>query len=173
MTFAFIREGDRSSHGGTVLSSGASTHVGDIPIAYIGTMVSCPKCGGVYPIVTSMNPFMSFNGRQAAFEGDRTACGATLISSQSMTKALVPAGSGTAAGAGTTAEHMTEDAGKSYRGRFRVLDAEGKPAAGHPYTLKTADGATISGTTDGNGYTQWHEAESPASLQFNHGSQGT
>lgn len=81
MSFAFIREGDTTSHGGAVLSSGAITFIDGRPIAFVGTMVTCPKCKGVFPIVTSKNPDMNFDGRQAAFQGDMTACGATLMAS--------------------------------------------------------------------------------------------
>lgn len=169
MHFAFIRESDHTDHGGTVLSSGAITFVDGKPIAFVGTMVSCPKCGGVFPIVTGKNPSMSFGGRQAAFEGDRTACGASLISSQTLSSANVPVGAGHAGG-GLAAAHQVDGSAQAYRGRFRVLDHDtGQPIAGHTYSLRTADGQNISGTTDANGYTQWHEAAEPASLVFGPG----
>lgn len=170
MTFAFIREGDSTDHGGTVLSSDAITTVNGVRIAFVGTMVSCPKCKGVFPIVTTKNPGMSFGGnKNAAFEGDKTACGATLISSQTLTKANVPVGAGGIAGGTVTANHDTDSSTSKYRGRFQVLDRDGNAVPNHPYSLKTASGRTISGTTDSNGYTQWHEADEPGSLLFGHG----
>ena len=43
-------------------------------------MVACPKCEGTYPIVEG-DPSCTINGTPVAFEGHKTACGATLISS--------------------------------------------------------------------------------------------
>ncbi|ABO55002.1 PAAR repeat-containing protein [Burkholderia vietnamiensis G4] len=163
---AFIVEGDTTSHGGRVLGCEATMNIDGKKIARLGDMVSCPRCGGVYPIVSSKNPGFNVLGRAAAFEGDKTACGASLISSQTLAHARVPMGSGGAGG--LTAEHeATANQTGSYRGRFQVLDeTTGKPVANHPYSLQTADGQTLSGTTDAGGYTQWHEASSPASLHF-------
>ncbi|WP_179404096.1 PAAR domain-containing protein [Burkholderia guangdongensis] len=163
MSFSFIREGDHTDHGGTVLSSGAITVIDGRPIAFVGTMVTCPKCRGIFPIVTSKNPGMNFDGRHAAFEGDRTACGATLIASQGNAFANVPVGAGRSS---TSARHETDDTTERYRGRFQVVGADGRPAANTPYSLRTPEGRTISGTTDVDGYTQWHHADSPASLIF-------
>ncbi|WP_175962747.1 PAAR domain-containing protein [Burkholderia pyrrocinia] len=163
MGFAFIREGDHTDHGGTVLSSGAITFIDGRPIAFVGTMVTCPKCKGVFPIVTSKNPGMNFDGRRAAFQGDMTACGATLIASQGNAVANVPVGAGQS---GMSARHETDSAAERYRGRFQVVGADGQPAANSPYSLRTPEGQTISGTTDADGYTQWHHADSPASLVF-------
>lgn len=163
---AFIREGDTTDHGGKVLNCSPEHKVDGIPIARLGDMVSCPKCGGVYPIVQILPRGMSMGGKHPAFEGDKTACGATLIASQSSATAQPTSGPG--GQAGPIANHQTaSDAPGPYRGRFQVLDeTTGKPIANHPYTLHTADGQQISGQTDASGYTQWHEADSPASLRF-------
>lgn len=167
MSFAFIREGDTTDHGGTVLSSDAITTVNGVRIAFVGTMVSCPKCKGVFPIVTTKNPGMSFGGsKYAAFEGDKTGCGATLMSSQTLTSANVPFGAG---GDALGARHDSDNSATAYRGRFQVLDRDGNGVPNHPYSLKTAAGQTISGTTDNNGYTQWHEADKPGALLFGRG----
>lgn len=75
-----IRLGDVTNHGGKVISvSHSPTDMGK-PIACIGDMVSCPKCEGTYPIVAG-DPSCTINGTPMAFEGHKTACGATLISS--------------------------------------------------------------------------------------------
>ena len=163
---AFIVEGDTTSHGGKVISCSPDSKVEGRPIARLGDMVSCPKCGGVYPIVQVMPRGVTAGGRPPAFEGDKTACGATLIASQSVASAQPTSGQG--GQASSLVSHQTaSDGDGSYRGRFQVLDeATRQPVANHAYTLKTADGRTISGTTDASGYTQWHEAAAPASLQF-------
>ncbi|MGU7783303.1 PAAR domain-containing protein [Burkholderia sp. PU8-34] len=163
---AFIVEGDTTDHGGRVVGCASTTNVDGKAMARVGDMVTCPRCGGIYPIVTSKNPGFNLQGRAAAFDGDKTACGASLISSQALARARVPMGPGGTGGKTATHEAATNSA-ESYRGRFQVLDeVTGKPVPNHPYSLETADGRTLKGTTDAEGYTQWHEADSPASLRF-------
>lgn len=79
MGFAFIREGDTTSHGGRVLACSPENKSDGVPLALLGDKVSCPKCGGIYPIVGVKNLGVTFDGRPVASEGDTTACGATLI----------------------------------------------------------------------------------------------
>ena len=79
MGFAFIREGDRTSHDGVVLSCSPNNMMDGKPMALLGDMVSCPRCSGVFPIVTAKPVGMTFDGRPPAMEGDKTACGATLM----------------------------------------------------------------------------------------------
>lgn len=163
---AFIVEGDTTDHGGRVIGCAATMNIDGKTIARLGDMVSCPRCGGIFPIVSSKNPGFNVLGRAAAFEGDKTACGASLISSQTLARARVPMGPGGTGGLTAAHEAESQQAG-SYRGRFQVLDEKsGQPVPNHPYSLETADGRTLSGTTDSQGFTQWHQAESPASLRF-------
>jgi uncharacterized protein (DUF2345 family) len=70
--------------------------------------------------------------------------------------------------AGSLANHETaSEAPGPYRGRFQALDeTTGEPIPNHPYTIHASDGSVISGNTDAQGYTQWHEADSPVSLRF-------
>lgn len=163
---AFIREGDTTNHGGKVLACSPDHTVDGRSIARLGDMVSCPKCCGVYPIVQILPRGMSMGGKHPAFEGDKTACGASLIASQSNATAQPTGGSGSKTQ--TTVNHQTtSDAPGPYRGRFQVLDeTTGRPIPNHPYSLHASDGTVISGQTDPAGYTQWHEADSPAALRF-------
>lgn len=163
---AFIVEGDTTDHGGKVLACSPKHGVEGKHVARLGDMVSCSKCGGVYPIVQVMPRGMNMGGKPPAFEGDKTACGASLIASQAVATAQPAGGAGRQAG--PIASHQTaSDAPAQYRGRFQVLDeATGQPIPNHPYTLHVSDGSVISGTTDATGHTQWHEADEPASLRF-------
>jgi uncharacterized Zn-binding protein involved in type VI secretion len=166
---AFIVEGDTTDHGGKVLAYSPEHKVGGKHIARLGDMVSCGKCGGVYPIVKVMPRGMSMGGKPPAFEGDQTACGARLIASQSMATAQPTGGSSGSIGqAGPLANHETaSNALAPYRGRFQALDeTTGQPVPNHPYTIHASDGTVTSGNTDAQGYTPWHEAESPVSLRF-------
>ncbi|UWX70358.1 PAAR domain-containing protein [Burkholderia gladioli] len=171
MGFAFIREGDATSHGGRVLTCDPTHTVDGKPLALIGDMAACPRCGGVFPIVkvrTELN--MTFGGRAVACEGDMTACGATLIASQGTATASPtsgPSGSTSASiGAGLSVLSKPASDGPQ-RGRFQVLDDDtGQPVAGHPYTVTGSNGQTISGTTDADGYTSWLQADQSSSLTF-------
>src|SRR5206468_545781 len=68
-------------HGGTVLAGSPFMDCDGKPIARVGDIVSCPKCKGVFPIAEG-NPSFNDHGLAAAYHGCKTACGATLISSQ-------------------------------------------------------------------------------------------
>ncbi|WP_205169222.1 PAAR domain-containing protein [Burkholderia sp. LMG 13014] len=164
MGFAFIREGDTTSHGGRVLACTSTNIVFGKPLALEGDMVSCPKCGGVYPIVAVRVRSMTFGDRAVATDGDKTACGATLIASQSM--ATVEPTSGTGAPVGGGKNVVAQNDGPN-RGRFQVFDDNTRsPIANHPYTVTSADGQTIHGMTDANGHTDWLNTHQASSLSF-------
>ncbi|WP_175992730.1 PAAR domain-containing protein [Burkholderia vietnamiensis] len=175
MGFAFIREGDTTSHGGRVLTCTPTNRVDGRPLALLGDMVSCPKCGGVYPIVDVKNLGMTFDGRPVVSEGDKTACGATLIASQSTATASPTSGAGAPVGAGKSV--LAQTAAQSdgvYRGRFQLVDDNTRePLANHPYTATSSDGQTIHGTTDANGHTDWLNSSQSTSLTFSHDSSST
>lgn len=176
MGFAFIREGDTTSHGGRVLACTVTNLVDGKPLALLGDMVSCPRCGGVYPIVSTKPLGMTFGGRPVASDGDRTACGATLIATQSTATAAPTGGAGQPASGGTRVMSHADDATSDgmYRGRFQVLDDRTRaPVTGHPYTITAADGRTVQGTTDSGGFTEWLDGHQASSLTFSHrGSEG-
>lgn len=75
-----IRLGDKTSHGGEVVSACSDFKVLGIAIALEGDMASCPTCGGVHAI-TPVASTRKHHGKQVAYQGDVTACGATLITS--------------------------------------------------------------------------------------------
>ena len=165
MGFSFIREGDTTSHGGRVLACTPTNIVDGKPLALLGDMVSCPKCGGVYPIIDVKNLGMTFGGRSVASQGDKTACGATLIPSQGVATAS-PTGGGSVGGGKSVTPGTSPQT--PFRGRFQVVDdATRKPLANHPYTVQSSDGTVLQGATDADGFTQWHEASHASSLTFN------
>ncbi|WGS54917.1 PAAR domain-containing protein (plasmid) [Paraburkholderia sp. D15] len=170
MGFAFIREGDTTTHGGHVLACNAANLLHGKPIALVGDMVSCPKCGGVYPIVDVKNSLgVRFDDRAVASEGDKTACGATLLASQHFATASPTSGAGAPVGGGKSvvAEQQGGDDAK-YRGRFQLVDdATRTPIPNHRYTVKSPDGQIIRGTTDATGHTDWLNTRHAASLSFN------
>ncbi|MBO1852319.1 PAAR domain-containing protein [Burkholderia cenocepacia] len=171
MSSAFIREGDTTSHGGRVLACTSTNIVFGKPLALEGDMVSCPKCGGVYPIIGVRVRSMTFGGRAVATDGDKTACGATLIASQGQATVEPTSGAGGAGGAigagkSVRAQNVAQDDG-AYRGRFQLVDDKTRePIANHPYTVTSADGKTVQGTTDASGHTDWLSSHQASSLSF-------
>lgn len=85
MARAWIRLGDKTSHGGVVVQASAFTDSGNIRVARVGDLVKCPKKGhGTCPIVSGDNTLI-VDGKPVARHGDKTACGASLIASQQNT----------------------------------------------------------------------------------------
>lgn len=81
----FIVLGDKTDHGGEVIEASGVTDTHGKRLARVGDKVSCPKKGhGGTTVIASGDPTMVVDGKAAARHGDKTACGATLISSQSV-----------------------------------------------------------------------------------------
>lgn len=78
---AIIRQGDKTSHNGTVLEGFPDNICMGKPIAGVGHKVSCPKCRGTHTIVEGETSFIAM-GKNVAVEGMKTSCGAVLIASQ-------------------------------------------------------------------------------------------
>ena len=85
MSKPFIVVGDRTDHGGVVVSASASSVCDRKGIARVGDRVSCPRKGHGVTTIVSGDPTAIIGGQPAARHGDRTACGATLIASQRLT----------------------------------------------------------------------------------------
>ncbi|MCS3395415.1 PAAR domain-containing protein [Burkholderia thailandensis] len=172
MGFAFICEGDTTTHGGRVIGCNTANTVHGKAIALLGDMVTCPRCGGIFPIVSVKRELnMTFGDRPIATDGDKTACGATLIASQGTATVAPSAGQGSPIGGGRRVIPQISSVaqGNPERGRFQVLDdGTGQPIPNHPYAVKAADGRTITGRTDENGFTDWLETHSASSLTFDH-----
>ncbi|RPE75863.1 PAAR domain-containing protein [Vulcaniibacterium tengchongense] len=82
MSKPFIVVGDKTDHGGTVLTGSPETDLYSKPVARVGDPVQCPKCQGTFPIASG-DASLIIDGRPVARHGDKTACGATLIAGQS------------------------------------------------------------------------------------------
>jgi uncharacterized Zn-binding protein involved in type VI secretion len=82
----FIVKGDRTSHGGEVVSGSPFTDIEGKAVARIGDLVTCPKKGhGPVTRIVTGDPTDIIDGQPVARHGDVTACGAMLISSQMLT----------------------------------------------------------------------------------------
>lgn len=82
MAKPFIVIGDKTSHGGTVLSGSTVSDTAGKPIARVGDKVSCPIQGHGTCQIVSGDSTVIIDGKACARDGDKTACGATLIASQ-------------------------------------------------------------------------------------------
>ena len=78
----FIVLGDRTDHGGVVVGSTMTTDTHGKRLARVGDQVTCPKKGHGTTVIVTGDPTMIVDGAPVARHGDKCACGATLISSQ-------------------------------------------------------------------------------------------
>jgi len=79
-----IRVGDPTSHGGRVVKTGAPhVKVSGKPVVLVGDLCICPMTGHQNCVIISGNSNHTVNGKAVAYEGDKTSCGATLISTVS------------------------------------------------------------------------------------------
>ncbi|WP_233164433.1 PAAR domain-containing protein [Chromobacterium sp. ASV23] len=161
---AIIREGDSTSHGGTVLEAFPTLTVYGKNAAGIGHQVSCPKCKGNFPIVAGAANY-TFMGKNVAVEGMQTSCGAVLIASQGQATVDNTPGASSmmagAAGAASVAAAAAAIAGVMFNEKYQLRDEEGQPLKNAEYTIIRADGSKEHGKSDGSGYTHMiddHEA---------------
>jgi uncharacterized Zn-binding protein involved in type VI secretion len=82
VSLALIVMGDRTTHGGTVITADMTFYIHGKCAARVGDFTVCPKCKGVFPIKTGAADLVDGEGRGYARHMDETACGARLISSQ-------------------------------------------------------------------------------------------
>lgn len=75
-----IRLGDSTSHGGNVTSASSDFTAIGKPVAVHGDTTFCPQCKGTFPIQVPSSD-RHHHGKAVAYDGDKTTCGATLISS--------------------------------------------------------------------------------------------
>lgn len=79
----FIVVGDKTSHGGTVITGDGTSSMYGKPMARSGDMTVCPQCKGTFPILKSSSIVVDGAGNTYARHMDKTACGANLLASQS------------------------------------------------------------------------------------------
>ncbi|MFJ3315932.1 PAAR domain-containing protein [Herbaspirillum huttiense] len=85
MSRPFITLGDKTSHGGTVISADLTSSIHGKYMARVGDMVVCPKCKGVFAINSGASDMVDGEGRGYARHLDTTECGALLLCTQATT----------------------------------------------------------------------------------------
>lgn len=83
MSKFFIVIGDTHSHGGKVTAGAPHSTTGGKAIARLGDPAVCNSHGNT--TISSVSGKVQFDGKEAACDGDKLACGATLIASQTPT----------------------------------------------------------------------------------------
>ena len=76
-----IRLGDVTTHGGKVVVASGTVFVGGIAVAQQGDACVCPIPGHSSCMIIEGDPLVLIGGIPVAFQGHKTSCGATLISS--------------------------------------------------------------------------------------------
>lgn len=75
-----IRLNDKTDHGGKVVTVSSETVVMGTEAALADDMTFCPKCKGNFAIKPDGSG-ARHEGKPYAYDGDKTACGARLITS--------------------------------------------------------------------------------------------
>jgi uncharacterized Zn-binding protein involved in type VI secretion len=74
-----IRLNDPTSHGGRVIAAAPKTRVMGVAVARKGDRCICPLPGHTVCIIAEGDPKVTIDGVPVAFEGHKTTCGATLL----------------------------------------------------------------------------------------------
>lgn len=176
--------GDKTSHGGTVITCSAFADTNGKGWARVGDMVACPRCKGIFPISQGDTSLID-DGKAVAFNGCKTACGASLIAGQQFTF-TTPSGGAAPGASGSAPAGALEGFGlianslssryldepvvgemERFRGRFQVVDsATGEPIRGQAVRVRSTGGQYLTGTTDEEGYTDWVERDAREALAF-------
>jgi uncharacterized Zn-binding protein involved in type VI secretion len=178
MSQQVIVVGDKTSHGGVVISGAPATTIDGKPMARIGDKATCPCRGhGSVTLIVSGDPTCIIDGQPIARHGDKTACGATLISSQVRVtdggsggnggNSSVPgAANGSTSGPGHSASASNAAAAVfAYDEQVKLAISAGLATlVGLPWFIKTADGRTFKGRLDSNG--QLPRVDTPAEDQY-------
>lgn len=96
MSKPFIVLGDRTDHGGTVVSASPTSTTHGKQIARLGDQVTCPRCRGSH-VIAEGDASILIDGQPAAYEGCKTTCGAKLIGGQFVSTTDPSGGTGAAA----------------------------------------------------------------------------
>jgi uncharacterized Zn-binding protein involved in type VI secretion len=149
-----IRQGDTTSHGGKVLEGFSVYKVEGRAVAAMGHKVACPLCKGVFPIAQG-NPVHTFNGVPLAYQGMKTACGATLIASQTSTAHDIPTASIARLAEDQIPDNPLGNQTETKEVQFFIRHHETRePLEGVPYTINLSTGATETGHSNAEGLTR-------------------
>lgn len=159
MTVPVIVIGDATSHGGVVIEGSAVSDTLGKTIARVGDRVTCPKKGHGTNVIVSGDASFIVDGRPVARHNDKTACGAVLISSQSVTTTS-SGNSSSSAATSQAAQATSATAALAAQSTVTFLfdeqvqlavAADRATLVGLPWFIETNDGRRLSGTLGPDG----------------------
>lgn len=161
---ALVRQGDRTTHGGTVLTGDSTFIIDGKAAARVGDLVLCPRCKGSFPIVSGAHD--AFSGQHIARHDDLTACGAKLIASQNTTTwSDVTEAEEMSSMASVPASDYDLPDEEEHTVRFQAIDPEtDKPAPKCVYILTRENGVQHGGITDNEGFTEIIQTTRPEQI---------
>ncbi|MGH1500510.1 PAAR domain-containing protein [Yersinia proxima] len=81
MSKGFVLLGDKTTHGGEVISATSSMVVNGKKVALIGDMISCPQTGHAVNTIIEGSTEWASDGKAVAVDGCHCECGCQVISS--------------------------------------------------------------------------------------------
>ena len=178
---AIVRQGDSTTHGGTVLEGFMDNICMGKPIAGVGHKVQCPQCKGTFPIVAGAQIFQVM-GKVIAVDGMETACGAKLIATQqtdfvgagsptrsssgSSSAAAVVGAAATVAALAAPLKQIADAIEEEFDERFLLKDGNGNPLPKTFYTAKLPSGELVHGETDSKGNTQRFQTDGKQQIEI-------
>jgi uncharacterized Zn-binding protein involved in type VI secretion len=137
--------GDKTTHGGVVISGSPTNKWHGISIARKTDKVYCPKCKPhIFEIAEGLDNFTDTDSRlPVATEGHLTTCGAALIAEAEASEFIMHA------------MNFMANESPAYDQHFLVKDKEtGNPIISMPYKITLSDRREYIGITDKNGLTE-------------------
>lgn len=134
--------GDRTSHGGVVLTGSPTNTWHGIPIARKGDVVSCPKCAPFkFQIAEGLENCTDTDAAlPMAVEGHKTTCGAILMAEAAPAAAVLAATS------------LIDAGNRPFNEQVQAIEGGSESAlSGIFYFIECESGATFSGETDSEG----------------------
>ncbi|GLS04544.1 hypothetical protein GCM10007860_16910 [Chitiniphilus shinanonensis] len=154
----FIVLGDRTSHGGVVISGDPQCTIDGRPVARVGDLATCPRCGRLTHIVSTRYPTLG-PGKALAYHLDTLECGAVLYSRYNDQLGW---GHASEADLLPPPAQIAPAPQPLFHSHFVLRDNQtGSPAPGVPYRIVSADSDPVSGITDPLGRTQPVTTASP------------
>jgi len=166
-----IRLGDKTTHGGEVVSAASNYSIMGKAVARMGDMVTCPRKGHGQCEIAEGDPNWTINGRNVALEGHLTTCGAELISScGELGRSYEGEGAAGAGGLSASGNIPSLTAINARNGLSRerydeqvrlVANGGDDHLVGLPYFIETKSGRTYSGRLNARGEFPRIETEGP------------
>ena len=168
-----IRLGDRTSHGGVVVSATSHFTIMDKPVARLGDRCTCPKKGHNNCVIVEGDPDWTIDGIPIALEGHMLSCGGVLISSMpnagraedaggTASQGISSANLSSAGALALSASGVADQNQSEYDQHFLLInDQTGKPLEHARYRVTLADGRIFDGVSNEQGLSEKVSADSP------------